>query len=409
MAKARAYYNEFEPYAAEWLRNLIKSGRVAPGEVDDRSILDVRPDDLAGFTQCHFFAGIAGWSLALRRAGWSDDRPIWTGSAPCQPFSVAGQQQGLADERHLWPAFYELIRVCRPPVIFGEQVASSAVIGSSGKTSKRDATADSPAWIDVVFANLEDADYACGAIVSPSAGVGAPHKRERLYWSAALADTGESEWRWRSGHGQGIRDGAEAGRLENASHAERDRESGVMGDDDDDDDDDERLEGHGRHGADSDEPGWFGALAHGSVAPTGAASLVGNPDEQYAGQHARLWPRQEDSAQAAGPRAVDELEHAASDGWIERRAEPGRRSIERGCGIGELDDGEWSGPANGFWRDADWIFCTDGKWRGVEPGTQPLAHGVPGRVGKLRAYGNAINVEQAKIFIEAVEEALDGL
>ena len=119
------YYNEYEPYAAEWLRNLIKKGLIPNGEVDTRSIIDVSPDDLRGFTQCHFFAGIGGWAYAARLAGWPDDRPLWTGSAPCQPFSTAGQQKGTADERHLWPVFFGLIRACRPPVVMGEQVAAA--------------------------------------------------------------------------------------------------------------------------------------------------------------------------------------------------------------------------------------------------------------------------------------------
>ena len=78
-----AYYNEFDPKAAAWLRELIKRGLIADGVVDERSILDVSADDLVGFTQCHFFAGIGGWSYALRLAGWSDDQPVWTGSPPC--------------------------------------------------------------------------------------------------------------------------------------------------------------------------------------------------------------------------------------------------------------------------------------------------------------------------------------
>ena len=64
-----AYYNEIDPYAAQWLRNLIAAGHIAPGVVDERSIEDVHPSDLRGFEQCHFFAGIGVWSLALRRAG----------------------------------------------------------------------------------------------------------------------------------------------------------------------------------------------------------------------------------------------------------------------------------------------------------------------------------------------------
>jgi DNA (cytosine-5)-methyltransferase 1 len=88
-----------------------------------------------------------------------------------------------------------------------------------------------------------------------------------------------------------------------------------------------------------------------------------------------------------------------------------------GTGAGP-EGGDWSGyvgddarasgandapsPTNGLWRDADWLLCRDGKWRPVEPGTFPLAHGAPARVGRLRGYGNAINAEAARVFIEAV-------
>jgi len=141
-----AYYNENEPFAAEWLRNLINKGLIADGEVDSRSIVDVRPDDVKGFTQVHFFAGIGGWSYAARLAGWPDDRPIWTGSCPCQPFSVAGNKKGQKDERHLWPVFFNLIRACRPNVVMGEQVA--AAIGQS--------------WLDGVLTDLEGIGYRGG-------------------------------------------------------------------------------------------------------------------------------------------------------------------------------------------------------------------------------------------------------
>ena len=97
-----AYYNEIDPFAAEWLRNLIAAGHVMAGDVDERSIVEVSADDLAGYDRCHFFAGIAGWDLALQLAGW-EDRPVWTGSCPCQPLSSAGQRKGHADKRHLWP------------------------------------------------------------------------------------------------------------------------------------------------------------------------------------------------------------------------------------------------------------------------------------------------------------------
>ena len=68
---------------------------------------------------------------------------------------------------------------------------------------------------------------------------------------------------------------------------------------------------------------------------------------------------------------------------------------------------EWPGPVNGFWRDADWLYCRDGKWRPVRPGSFPLANGVPARVGRLRAYGNAINIEAAAAFIKSYMAAVD--
>ena len=167
-----AYYNEFDPYAAQWLRNLIAAGHIAPGDVDERSILEVQPDDLRGYTQCHFFAGIGGWSYAMRLAGWPDDRPVWTGSCPCQPFSAAGQQRGSDDARHLWPSFFSLIRECRPAKVFGEQVAGAAGL----------------AWWDHVAADLEGEDYAAAAADLPASCVGGSHARQRIYWLAADAE-----------------------------------------------------------------------------------------------------------------------------------------------------------------------------------------------------------------------------
>lgn len=62
------------------------------------------------------------------------------------------------------------------------------------------------------------------------------------------------------------------------------------------------------------------------------------------------------------------------------------------------------GPTNGFWGAADWLFCRDGKWRPVESGTFPLADGIPGRVGLLRGYGNAIVPQVAAEFVKAFME-----
>jgi DNA (cytosine-5)-methyltransferase 1 len=174
-----AYYNENDLKTAAWLRELIKAKLIADGEVDTRSIVDVQPADVRGFVQCHFFAGIGGWSHALRLAGWGDERPCWTGSCPCQPWSDAnvwqGGGQGDADPRHLWPAWFRLIEVVRPDVVFGEQVASAVRRG----------------WLDEVFSDLERLDYACGPVGLPASSVGADHGRRRVWW---VADAHSARW-----------------------------------------------------------------------------------------------------------------------------------------------------------------------------------------------------------------------
>ena len=338
-----AYYNEYDPKAAAWLRELIKQGQIANGVVDERSIEDVTPNELTAFTQCHFFAGIGVWSYALRRAGWDDDRPVWTGSCPCQPFSAAGKGAGFADERHLWPAFHHLISQCRPDIVLGEQVASK----------------DGLNWLDLVHADLEAAGYASGAVDLCAAGVGAPHIRQRLWWvGTRLADAvriGQS--------GQGVMgrpsDSATNGdwqehRIVNAGGC------GVLG----------NATGAGLEGA-------------------AGASLQGSVERpSHAGDHGGVADADSDG-RSAGKRDDQAARH-------------GHPSSAEGNNGGVADTGRPS-PTNGFWRDADWLFCRDGKWRPVEPGTFPLAHGAPSRVGRLRGYGNAINAEAAQAFIESVK------
>lgn len=320
-----AYYNEIDPFAAQWLRNLIAAGHIAPGEVDERSIEDVTPDDLRGFTQCHFFAGIGVWSHSLRLAGWPDDRPVWTGSCPCQPFSAAGKGDGFADERHLWPHFFHLISERRPQHVFGEQVASG----------------NANTWFDLVQADLEGVGYAFGLVPFTSAGIGAPHIRERAYW---VANSGGE----RLNRIDSLLQREECGRVtESVLEASRDRNAG-------------------------------------SVANTN------------------------------GERSQRERENCHQERWEGSDV----RQAGLRCGTGVISTLE----VNGFWREADWLLCRDGKWRPVEPGTFPLVDGAaarmgrvePGvervassnRVGRLKGYGNAINAQAAAAFIRAYMEVV---
>ena len=188
-----AYYNEYDKPTAAWLRDLMREGLIAKGEIDDRPIQCVTAADLRPFTQCHFFAGIGGWSRALRLAGWPDDKPVWTGSCPCQSFSTAGAKKGFDDPRHLWPEFKRLIvdPGCRPATIFGEQVANAVKLGD-----------DKQSWLDLVSSDLGNAGYAFGAAVFPAVYVGSPHRRERLYF---VGDSNRGRNHWYSPKGESLR------------------------------------------------------------------------------------------------------------------------------------------------------------------------------------------------------------
>lgn len=181
------YYNEWDKTTAKWLEQLIKNKLIPNGVVDTRSIAEVTKEDLNGYTQCHFFAGIGGWSRALQLAGWSEDKSVWTGSPPCQAFSVAGSRRGTEDERHLWPIFFKLIQECRPDTIFGEQVSAAIRFG----------------WLDGVYSDLEREEYTCGSVVLGAHSVGSPNIRQRLYWcgksNRGVADSEQFNVRRNSG------------------------------------------------------------------------------------------------------------------------------------------------------------------------------------------------------------------
>lgn len=351
-----AYYNEIDPHAAQWLRNLIAAGHIAPGDVDERSIVEVQPDDLRGYQQCHFFAGIGGWSYALRLAGIPNDRPVWTGSCPCQPFSTAGKQRGCEDDRHLWPTFFRLIRECRPASIFGEQVA-----GVNGL-----------AWIDHVFADLEDEDYAVGAADLPACGAGAPHRRQRLFWVANANSEDNSGRRiQRHGDGDSTLHGATCerftgfcsdGSMADPMHTQR-RENHVHRANGRDGPHDGRKEAYR-------EPGTCG-----EVFRLGDSNITG------------LEGWSNDAPEYASQRAV-------------RPSSP--------------------------WDQLEWLTCSDGKSRPTQPGIFPLVDGISksvvrggdrsmapdanqsaeARTMRLKGYGNAIVPQVAAIFITAAMQSI---
>lgn len=299
------FYNDNDTKITAWQTSLAEHNLIAADAVTSDSIHDISPAQLKRYDRCHFFAGIAGWELALQYAGWPADRPVWTGSCPCQPFSSAGKGLGTSDPRHLWPEFRRLIKECRPATIFGEQVASKA-----GRL-----------WLDRVRADLEALGYAVGAADLCAAGINSPHIRQRLFW---VADA--EHLRTRAGNAGEQGKPPQHGRCRPANAGTNGVAQG--------DTVNPRLERHAEHGGDRHQPGRINAPAHGSTRPSS-------------------W---------------DNFELVRC---VEPTKEPGR--------------------------------CVE-KRRRIEPGLVPLAHGIPGRVVRLRGYGNAIVPQLAATFIQSFME-----
>jgi len=355
MPRPTTYYNDNDPLVCAWVRQLMFDGLIPYGVVDSRSILDVKPADLEGFTQCHFFCGIAGWAQALKLAGWLATRPVWTGSPPCQPFSAAGKLEGKDDVRHLAPHFISLVAACRPPVLFGEQVASAGVFG---KSAKRVRGAPEWAWLDDLSDRLEAAHYAVGASDIPAAGVGAPHIRQRTFFGAVrLAESGGvgRQWGQGSAHG-GVNDGQDAGRVEGDNGIARDCQVGP-----------ERL-------ADAD------------------------------GRHTCT----------EGKQCGGEQRFEPQDGVPERLADGQSPSGTHHSGWNDVDwlfcrDGKWRPVKSSVQRVADGI--PGGMVQGGDflSASQPLAQSTKAarRVMRLRGYGNAIVPQAAALFINAFDTSVN--
>jgi DNA (cytosine-5)-methyltransferase 1 len=395
------YYNEWDSFAAEWLKQLIKDGLIPDGEVDSRSIADVRPEDLKGFTQCHFFAGIGGWSRALQLAGWSSDRPVWTGSPPCQSFSTAGSRKGKDDERHLWPVFFDLIRECQPPTVFGEQVAAAIRFG----------------WLDDLQNDFEAEGYASAAVVLPSGSIGAYHKRDRLFFTAKrVADSHNKRHERRSGDGRQAQRGSEHSGSVSMANSLGERPEGFCGSGE------KRITEHSQVSnilADScgERCGgkeWGGEAEEKGQSERYSSERSGDGSVAYSKSGGR---RQEQSDARRSGTGVGSQKHET--GGLESGNTIGRSSVgyseHDGSHEAEIGRSIGSGEAKGgmlelersdslFWGSSEVIYCRDGKYRPIptEPALFPLANGIPNRVGILRGAGNAIVPQAAAEIIKAV-------
>lgn len=463
-----AFYNEINDYAADWLENLIENGLIAEGVVSRKSITELEPDDVQGYTQCHFFAGIGGWSLAARMAGWDDARPIWTGSAPCQPFSAAGKGKRTDDPRHLWPHFHRLIDAIRPPCIVGEQVAQQAGYD----------------WINGVGADLEASAFEWRAMDIAACAVDSPQQRQRLYWVAiAMAESERAGWGPRGDYRSGESPSADRGIASNQSGGSDGSGGQPM----------DRAQGKGsqrqRSGSAAaiNGAGTAGSIAKPDVGDLECAQGIGR------GQgidQSGLWPR----GRQAIARPDGESDLASGDGIRRGPNESGRgskgrtadgrpdggaeKALDSTSGIGRIagrpdnagnerdiaiarnQDGGQGPMASGhgdiqrrvtpsrklpvdeynarsdfgrnrsWWGDSDWIICHDGKGRRVaDASASMLVNGIRGnlaisrpsgisaaeaeaerlisRIGAWSGFGNAIVPQLAAEVLAALMEVMD--
>lgn len=339
-----AYYNEIDPFACEWLRNLIEAGHIPAGDVDERDIRSVQPDDLAGYGQKHLFAGLGGFAHACRLAGLPDDFDVLTGGFPCQPFSVAGRQLAQSDDRHLWPEMCRLVASLRPAWVLGENVAG--LVGLA---------------LDGVCADLETDGFACRAVIIPACAVDAPHRRDRVWIIAKVVDDAAG-----ARCGGAVEHAAGVGRGE--GRAEPELRSG-------------RATAAGS------------SLPHGDVANAVCAGRVSGAQPGVHRGEEGPGPR-DGEPQRRG--VAGDVGHANGEGSQVGHGVTGDARQERPAALGA----GWRSP----WADSEYREGADGKVRRVEPGIRLLAHGVPARVAKLRAFGNAICPQTAAEILKAMLE-----
>lgn len=393
------FWNDNDPGAVAWLRQLAHLFPVR-ANVCDKSILDITAQDMDGYAQHHFFCGIAGWPVALDMAGLGRMEGVMTGSAPCQPFSIAGTQRGNLDERHLAPVWLAIIKATKPRILFGEQVDAAIRHG----------------WLDDLFDALEECGYACGAAVLPACSVGAPHIRKRIIFGAVRIDRiAEVADEWR---------GLRAQRLADADDQQRQPVS------------------------DEQSPRVFGAVAR-------APECRNRSGEYRASMGGLAYAARSGRGQARCDASRHREAYEGPPG--NRHGNGGADDVQRRV----VGTSRASAP-HGGWHDTDWLFCRDGKWRPAQSSVQRVAYGLPGslvpggdtgdlrdaesqsggptqspaetreddrrgfvsasyplaidqeaRVMRLRGYGNAIVPQVAAVFVEefmnSIGDLADGL
>jgi len=309
---------------------------------------------------------------------------IITGGFPCQPFSVAGKQKGTGDDRHLWPEMFRIIKVFQPKFVIGENVP--------GIVNIQDGVV-----FETVCTNLEDEGYEVQPFNIPAAAVGAPHQRKRIWFIAVRSDVANTvsndERREISRSYEEERRIQEEHRQNNSTTGKSSRTSEIRNGDN----------GYERT---EDVADTNSGLRRGrrTVEPSREDEdrFLHSKEEEQAREHLRSETIGRSSIR--GETNVADTNTRLGNGENEEIQSRGQTSISSSEGTNKkLADTNGEG-LEGFGQSSRQLsktfFATDSSeerqrtmdqgWWSVEPNVGRVAHGVSGRVHRLKGLGNSI-------------------
>ncbi|KGE14595.1 DNA cytosine methyltransferase [Sphingobacterium deserti] len=123
---------------------------------------------------------------------------VLSGGFPCQPFSLAGKRKGAEDDRYLWPEMLRAIDEIRPRWVIGENVAGlvsmvqpeidetdmESQTNLQGEIDSKTVQEYQQYVVETVCRDLENFGYSVQPIIIPACAVGAPHRRDRIWFVA---------------------------------------------------------------------------------------------------------------------------------------------------------------------------------------------------------------------------------
>ena len=326
---------------------------------------------------------------------------VITGGFPCQPFSVAGKQAGTDDDRHLWPVMFRIIQELTPRWVIGENV--------KGLTNIQDGVV-----FETVCSDLEGAGYEVRAFNIPAAGVGAPHRRERIWIVAHAKRFNESKPIGRSDEtSRGIQ---EEHRQNDSSAREFSRTSSIRqtnnGHEDMEDsrrtlqsrtelrekNEDEVGEGYANQHQRSGSP------SESNVANTYARLSNGTYEEVQSGRQTL------DTSSEGTRKDVADTGSKRLEGSINEKLSASERSQDVADTKSRIRNDNEAVTKHGG-SQAQEVFGDGGSvpgestWWHTEPNVGRVAHGVPGRVYRLKGLGNSIVPKIAEEIGKAIIKA----